>query len=178
MDQEIQSLLAVAQGDRAAFASLYDRYSAALYGVVLKMVREVAVAEEVLQDSFVKIWRGAANYDPDKGRPFTWMVNVARNTAIDRMRTKAFQQDAQIQRVDKHVYRIGERDTERHVDGIGMDRVLGALKEDSRSLIEMAYYQGFSQQEIADRTGLPLGTVKSRMRSALMHLREVLQPEQ
>lgn len=165
---------AVRRGDREAFATLYDRYSAALYGVILKVVKEEARAEEVLQDAFVKIWRNIASYDPAKGRPFTWMLNIARNTAIDLVRTADYRQGASVQGLDKHVYRTGSDELREGIGHIGVDRVLQGMPGEQREMIDMAYYQGYTQQEIAERTGLPLGTVKSRTRSALTYLRTAL----
>ncbi len=100
-------LTAVQQGDQDAFGRLYDQYSAAIHGVVLRIVGSGEQAEEVLQDTFVKIWRSARSYDPSKGRAFTWMVNIARNTAIDLVRTKQYQNNEAIRTLDKHVYRLG-----------------------------------------------------------------------
>ncbi len=169
---------AVRRGDQEAFAQIYDRYSAALYGIVLKVVKEETRAEEVLQDAFVKIWKSIHTYDPSKGRPFTWMLNIARNTAIDMVRTAEFRMSGSIQGLDKHVYRSGSDDTRQGLDHIGVDRVLEKMPVEHRELIDMAYYQGYTQQEISDRIGLPLGTVKSRTRAALSYLRTALKDHQ
>lgn len=165
---------AVRRGEKDAFAQLYDRYSAALHGVIVKVVREEVRAEEVLQDSFVKIWRSAASYDPAKGRVFTWMLNIARNTALDVVRSAEYRNTAKVQPIDKHVYRTGSDDLRDKLDHHGMDKILDTLPTEQKEVIEMAYYQGWSQQEIADRTGSPLGTVKSRTRAAFCNLREKL----
>ncbi|MGV9014047.1 MAG: RNA polymerase sigma factor [Flavobacteriales bacterium] len=164
----------VCQGDKAAFAELYERYSAALFGVVLKVVQENDRAEEVLQDTFVKIWRSSASYDPSKGRLFTWMLNIARNTALDVVRSADYRNSAKVQPIGSHVYRTGGDDLRDQMDHIGVDKILGTLPPEQREVIDMAYYQGWTQQEISDRTGTPLGTVKSRTRAAFNHLRESL----
>jgi RNA polymerase sigma factor (sigma-70 family) len=169
---------AVGRGDQEAFAQLYDRYSAALYGVILKVVKEEARAEEVLQDAFLKIWKNIGSYDPAKGRPFTWMLNIARNAAIDVVRTAEYRASASVQGLDKHVYRAGSDEARQELEHIGMDRVLEGMPIEHRELIDMAYYQGYTQQEIAERTGLPLGTVKSRTRAALSFLRTALKEHQ
>lgn len=169
-------LASIAQGDEKALARLYDDYSAALFGVIQRITGDREKAEEVLQDAFVRIWRSASTYDAERGRAFTWMLNIARNAAIDVVRTKGHQMKEKIRDLDKHVYRLDSGDAPQG-DHIGMDRVLAGLTEENRQMIDMAYYQGYSQQEIADRTGLPLGTVKSRTRSALTQLREMLQHE-
>jgi RNA polymerase sigma factor (sigma-70 family) len=165
---------AVARGDQEAFGRLYDSYSGALYGVILKVVKEEARAEEVLQDTFVKIWKNIRSYDASKGRPFTWMLNIARNAAIDVVRTMEYRTNASVQTLDKHVYRAGSDEMRQGLEHIGVDRVLERMPTELRELIDMAYYQGYTQQEIAERTGLPLGTVKSRTRAALLSLRTAL----
>ena len=165
---------AIRKGDRAALGNLYDAYGAALNGVILRMVQNEELAQEVLQDTFVKIWRNAAAYDPAKGRPFTWMLNIARNTAIDLLRTAAVKNASSIRSLDRTVYGIGHDNLRDDLDVADVRDVVGRLKPEHRELIEMAYYKGYSQQEIADDTGLPLGTVKSRTRAALMELRTQL----
>ena len=174
IDSGLALLEAVQRGDQGALAKLYDQYSAALFGTIMKIVGEKDRAEEVLQDSFVKIWRSASTYDPSKGRTFTWMLNIARNTAIDLVRTAQFRSAEKIKPIDKHVFRLGSDDERKQLDNLGMDTVLGRLKPEHRELIDLAYYQGYSQQEIAEKTGLPLGTVKSRTRTALQQLKEAL----
>lgn len=176
--QEHQLFAAVGRGDQDAFAQLYDRYSAALFGVILKVVKEEARAEEVLQDAFVKIWKNIHSYDSAKGRPFTWMLNIARNTAIDVVRTAEYRTSASVQGLDKHVYLAGSDEARQGLEHIGVDRVLQGMPAEHRELIDMAYYQGYTQQEIAERTGLALGTVKSRTRAALSYLRTALKEHQ
>jgi len=170
----LELLRSVAAGDRQAFAELYDAFSAALYGVVLRTVEKEEVAQEVLQDTFVKVWRHAEGYDPAKGRPFTWLVNIARNTAIDALRSAGVRKAEAIRPIDKHVYRLGADTLNSDLAANDVRAVVGRLRDEHRELIEMAYFQGYSQQDIADRTGLPLGTVKSRTRAALLDLRDQL----
>jgi len=167
-------IAAVQQGDQQALATLYDAYGAALHGIILRVVQNTDLAQEVLQDTFVKIWRNAAAYDPSKGRPFTWMMNIARNTAIDMVRSAAVRHSTSIRSLDDHVYGVGHDDVREKLDDAGVRDVVVHLKPEHRELIDMAYYQGYSQQEIADNTGLPLGTVKSRTRAALLELRSLL----
>ncbi len=173
-DSGLELLSSVQRGDKAAFARLYDLYSAALYGVITRILGEGDQAEEVLQDCYMKIWRSANKYDPVKGRVFTWMLNIARNSAIDVVRSADHRDSGLTQGLDKSVYRMGtDEDSKRH-DHMGMNEVIGKLKPEHHEMIDMAYYQGWSQQEIAERTGLPLGTVKSRTRAALQVLKEAL----
>ncbi|MFN3874687.1 MAG: sigma-70 family RNA polymerase sigma factor [Flavobacteriales bacterium] len=167
-------LKAIASGDEQALAELYDAYAAAINGVVLRMLGDAALAEEALQDTFLRVWRGAADYDPSKGRPFTWMVNIARNRAIDMLRSSEVRKAQAIQGLDRAVYRLGSGDGHADVESADLKGSLGRLRPEHRQLIDMAYYQGYSQQEIAHATGIPLGTVKSRTRAALAELRELL----
>lgn len=167
-------LEAVGRSDKDAFAKLYDQYSAALFGVILKVVSEQVRAEEVLQDTFLKIWRAAPSYDPSKGRVFTWMLNIARNTAIDVVRSAEYRTSSKIRPLEDHVHLSDGEDLRKQVDHIGMDKVMNGLPPEQREVIDMAYYQGWTQQEIAERTNTPLGTVKSRTRAALSHLREAM----
>ena len=164
----------VCRSDQSAIASLYDQYSTALFGVIIRIVRDEARSEEALQDTFVKIWRNAASYDASKGRVFTWMLNIARNTALDVVRSADFRNSAKVRPIESHVYRTGSNDLGDKMDQIGVDKILQTLPPEQREVIDMAYYQGWTQQEIADRTGTPLGTVKSRTRAAFCQLREAL----
>lgn len=172
--EPIQLLQRVASGDESALTALYDAFSPAIYGVVLRMVEKEEQAQEVLQDTFVKIWRNARSYDSGKGRPFTWMVNIARNAAIDLLRSADVKRSEMIRPIEDHVYRIGCDDLNMDLEGADVRNVLTKLRPEHRDLIVQAYYQGYSQQEIADRTGSPLGTVKSRTRAALQELRTLL----
>lgn len=165
----------VQQRDSAAFSKLYDNYSAAIYGVVLKVLRgNEEAAQEVLQDAFVKIWSRAASYDVAKGRPFTWMVNIARNAAIDKLRSKEMRTSVMNRSIDDHVYHLAAEKGPEQLDNKDIRTVVDGLKPEHQQLIDMAYYQGYSQQEIAEHTGVPLGTVKSRTRAALIELRGLL----
>jgi RNA polymerase sigma factor (sigma-70 family) len=172
--QDAPLIAAVQRGDQQALAALYDAYSGALYGIILKVVEKEELAQEVLQDTFVKIWRSAGGYDASKGRPFTWMLNIARNTAIDMVRSAAVRHGASIRSLDKDVYRTGHDEVREQLGNADVRDVVAKLKPEHRELVDLAYYQGFSQQEIADRTALPLGTVKSRTRAALLELRTLL----
>ncbi len=168
-------LMRVQQRDQTALSTLYDDFGGALYGVVLRIVNGVEeVAQEVLQDVFVKIWNSSSSYDVSKGRPFTWMMNIARNTAIDRMRSSDMKKASAIRSIDDHVFHLATETTHDQLDSADVRKVVTGLKPEHRELIDMAYYLGYSQQEIADNTGLPLGTVKSRTRAALSELRGLL----
>lgn len=159
-------------GDENAFAALYDGYSAMLYGVITRIVNDQEDAANLLQDCFIKIWRSVGSYDPSKGRFATWLINVARNTAIDFTRSKYFSQKRKNQNLD---YLVGSEATHSAtqfaVETLGLRQLVGKLTPVCREVIEWMYFDGYTQQEIAENFGIPLGTVKSRTRLALKELR-------
>jgi len=154
---------------------LYDHYSGALYGVIVRVVRDEDIAQEVLQDAFLKIWNKIDSYDPLKGKLFTWMVNVTRNLAIDRTRSSEMQKSRKTDDIDRLVIRISNQQrTEMEVDAIGLTEMLGKLPEEQRFVIEHLYLKGFTQSELAEEYNIPLGTVKTRTRLGLIELRAIL----
>lgn len=156
-------------------AYLYDQYGAALNGVVLRIVEDEEVTQEVVQDIFLKIWEKIDRYDAKKGRLFTWMLNLSRNAAIDKIRSKEIKKVAKTDTVEDNVYTIEQRNNvEMSIDGIGVRDVLAGLVEDQRFVIKKIYFEGYTHMEIADEFDIPLGTVKSRLRSALKHLKKKL----
>lgn len=157
--------------DKNAFGILYDNYSSSLYGIVLKIVQTTEVAEDVLQEAFVKIWKNISSYDKSKGRLFTWMLNIARNTAIDKLRAKG--EKYEIRDIDDSVYQFDKKsNTTMKVEHIGVKQSVQNLKPEHRILIDMAYYGGYTQEEISKELNIPLGTVKTRMRNAIIELRK------
>ena len=161
--------------DQRGFALLYDNYSAALYGIILKIVRTEEVAADVMQDAFVKIWRNIDSYHSGKGTLFTWILNVARNTAIDKIRSQDFQQTSQNQSLDHFVGIVEqENPVDLQVDAIGLRRVVAGLRPEHRTLIELIYFQGYTQAEVSEELNIPLGTVKTRIKTALTQLRSLI----
>ena len=159
-------------GDETAFAELYDRYSALLFGVITRIVSDREDAANLLQDCFVKIWRNIETYDPTKSRLATWLINVARNTAIDFTRSKYFSQKRKNQNLDYFVDAETARSaTQPLVETLGLRQLVNKLTPVCREVIEWMYFDGYTQQEIANNFGIPLGTVKSRTRLALKELR-------
>lgn len=159
------------QQDRTVIGDLYDAYGAALYGVALRVVQSPELAQQVLQDTFVKVWRNSASYDASKGRLFTWLLNIARNTAIDATRTAHFQHRQKTESLDGLVHIPGGDSL--NPDHLGLKEVVARLDEKYRSLIELVYFQGFTQEEAAKETGIPLGTIKTRLRFAIGELRKL-----
>jgi RNA polymerase sigma-70 factor (ECF subfamily) len=161
--------------DKQSFGYLYDNYSGALYSIVLQIVPDKELANDVLQEVFITLWRKIENYDPSKGRLFTWMLNVARNLAIDMLRSKAYQNSQKNQQLpDTEYYDKAGAVTQLSVDHIGLRKLVGKLKTEHRVLIDLAYFKGYTHEEIAAMESLPLGTVKTRIRSALTQLRAYL----
>ena len=159
-----------------AFAYLYDNYGAALNGVIYKMVEDKELAEDILQEAFVKIWNNFSSYNADKGRLFTWMLNITRNLTIDTLRSKGYKKQSKISSDENSVSNYADnKAVNEKFDALGLRKQLSNLKPEQRSIIDMAYFSGYTQEEISKEMGIPLGTVKTRMRSAILELRKMLQ---
>ncbi len=163
------------QRGQHVFSYLYDNYSGALHSIILNIVNEEELANDVLQEVFVKIWKQVESYDAGKGRLFTWMLNIARNAAIDTVRSKSYQNSRQNRELTEEAYAAGGT-SETKSDQIGLRRIVHNLKEEYKVLVELSYFQGYTQDEIAKMLGIPLGTVKTRLRTALIQLREIIKP--
>lgn len=172
---EADLVLLIQQRQPSAFSYLYEHYSGALYTVITNIIPNEAQAADTLQEVFVKIWKQSASYDASKGRLFTWMLNIARNASIDVLRSKQWHNQQQNQSYDSLVHE-GQHTAEMHTDKIGLRKVVHQLKQEYKVLIELAYFEGFTQDEIAKAQGIPLGTVKTRMRAALQQLRSFIKP--
>ncbi|MGB1032491.1 MAG: RNA polymerase sigma factor [Flavobacteriales bacterium] len=159
-------------GNQRAFEQLYDLYSEAIYGVVCKIVRSDEIGQDVLQESFVKIWKKAPTYNQKKGSPFTWMLNIARNSAIDKLRQMKRAGKVEIQMPSSNVGSF-EGSSHTNVDTIGLKKFVDQLKPELRLMVEYIYFNGYTQQEVADELKIPLGTVKTRSRTAVAELRKV-----
>ena len=158
-----------------AFTYLYENYSNALYGIINQIVLDKESANDVLQEVFINIWRKIETYDISKGRLFTWMLNIARNASIDKIRSKSYQNDLKNQSLPEDVSALGNRSVESQAGDTGLKKVLGKLKEEHRTLIELSYFQGFTHEEISKGLNIPLGTVKTRIRSGLLQLRSMIE---
>jgi RNA polymerase sigma factor (sigma-70 family) len=173
-EQELVFLLK--DRDNQAFSYLYDNYSGALHSIILQIIQENELACDVLQEVFINIWRKIESYDPVKGRLFTWMLNIARNASIDTLRSKNYQNAKKNQELTDNVdIKTGAQATQLNVDNIGLRKILEKLKPEQRILIELAYFKGYTHEEIAEIEGIPLGTVKTRIRNSLLLLRAYLQ---
>jgi len=164
--------------DEKAFSILYDNYSDALYGIISRVVADEEIAQDVMQDAFVKIWKNIDAYDPSKGRLFTWIVRVARNTAIDEVRSLAFRSRSQNQSLDDAVNKNypGKTGSNKE-DHIGLKNTVSGLKAEYQAIINLLYFRGFTQEEAAKELNIPLGTLKTRTRAAISQLREIFNIE-
>ncbi len=173
-EQEIIYLLE--QGNDACLDLIYKHYSNALYGVLCKILPSTEQAEDALQATMVKVWKNKASYSSSKGRLFTWLVNIARNTALDELRSKNQKKSNNNLPLDKvQGYVEQTLVTNSNVNNIGLQKVLQSLPLDQQRLVQLMYFQGYTQQEIADEIPMPLGTVKTKLRNALLQLRKVVQ---
>ncbi len=166
-------LAAIRGGDEAAMAALYDRYSSIIYSVALRVLGETGAAEDVLQEVFLQLWRNPALFDSSRGQLAPWLAVIARNRAIDALRKRRPETDIADVVVCVEPDMAGEADRAQ-----AMEKVRGALgnmPSAQRSALEMAYFQGLSHSEIASKTGEPLGTIKTRIRSGLLTLRKVFE---
>ena len=176
---EEELIVLLKEKNESGFHYLYDHYSGALYGVILRIVQSKEYTEEIIQDVFVKIWNSIHQYDASKGRFYTWMINIARNTAIDYLKSKGFQNELKNQSLPDFVYNSAELSTTNNSsDFIGFNKVIEGLEVDKQELIDLAYYQGYTQHEISEKLKIPLGTVKTKMRNALMKLKDLLKDYQ
>jgi RNA polymerase sigma-70 factor (ECF subfamily) len=166
-------ILLLRNNSREGFEYLYDHYSPALYGIILKIVKDEDRATDVLQDAFLKIWKNITGYNVEKGTLFTWILNIARNTAIDKLRVEV--------KTDK-VLNL-ENITETELSNVAIFNpspslmdvrdIVETLLPERKILIDMVYFQGYTQEEASQKLNLPLGTVKSRVRKALQELRDI-----
>lgn len=173
-EEELIQLLKTS--DQSAFEYLYDNYAGALNGVIFKIINDQHLAEDILQEAFIKIWDNFSSYDSSKGRLFTWMLNITRNLTIDTVRSKSYKKQAKIQSSEIAVsYTSNNINENDKFDALGIRKQTMLLKEDQKRVIDLAYFEGFTQEEISKKLGIPLGTVKTRMRTAISVLKNLLQ---
>jgi len=167
----------VANQDRDAFSQLYDRFSTLVFTLVMRMLRVRSDAEDLLQEVFVQVWRQAQSYSAERGSPEAWIINIARSRAIDKIRSirrmeKSFvltDDPARAESSDNVESSVAESEAR-----MAMNSALANLPETQRRVLELAYFDGLTQTEIANRLAEPLGTVKTRMRTGIQRLRDML----
>ncbi len=159
--------------EKIAVESLYDMYSASLYGVISRIVIDTPTSEDVLQETFVKIWNSFSNYSTEKGRLFTWMVNIARNLAIDKIRSKDYKNQSKNHELENNVTFIDEQqNTVYKPELMGIKNLVETLKPEQKSILDLVYFKGYTHVEAAEELGIPLGTIKTRLRMAIQELRK------
>jgi RNA polymerase sigma-70 factor (ECF subfamily) len=173
---DVELLQAIARRDELALGLLFDRYRLILFGLLVRILNSRPEAEDILQEVFLQVWRRAADFDEQRGRPFTWLVTLARSRAIDRLRMLASRE-----RLAASAARdVSDEASDAVLDAFRSEQreivagALAELPEEQRRALMLAYFEGLTQSEIATRLGTPLGTVKTRMRSGMFKLRELL----
>jgi RNA polymerase sigma factor (sigma-70 family) len=170
-EESLVSLLK--EQDKPAFEYLYQHYSPALLGILMKSVANEDTANDLLQDVFVKIWKNIGSYQAEKGRLYTWMLNIARNTGIDYLRSKQSKRENKNQTIEDVVYHVdSENQVSQKEDTIGIRSLVGTLSEEQQLVLEYVYFKGYTQDDASKALNLPLGTIKTRIRSAMMELRK------
>ena len=170
-------LRASARGDERAFAELYDATSRRLYGLVVRVVRDPAQAEEVAQEAFLEIWRTSARFDPARGSAMSWMMTIAHRKAVDRVRSAeaASRRDQTYEAAtQERAYDITAEEVERSLESQRVRNALESLTETQRGAVQLAYFGGYTHNEVAALLGIPLGTAKTRIRDGLIRLRDTL----
>ncbi|MDT0686234.1 RNA polymerase sigma factor [Autumnicola psychrophila] len=160
------------QGNEKAFERIYQLYATSMYGIIFSIIRDEKISEEILQDVFLKIWDNAASYDSDQGRFFTWILNIARNASIDKLRSKEFKN----KRSDLKDYDFTEiletsNNASGKIDAIGLQKYIDLLGPVCKKIIDLLFFKGFTQKESAEELQIPLGTVKTKNRVCIDKLR-------
>ena len=156
-----------------AFQYLYNNYKAALFTVVHQIITDKAIAQDVLQEAFITAWKNIDKYDASKGRLFTWLFNVTRNCAINTTRSKAYKTEQKNDSFDNYVTYVDENDNQTvNINQIGLRKQVHLLRDEYKNVVELSYFNGFTHEEIAKILNIPVGTVKTRLRNALIELRK------
>lgn len=171
---EPELIQAIRTRENKGAEALYDMYSAALYGVIYRIVQHEEIAEDLLQEVFVKIWNSIPSYDDSKGRLFTWMVNIARNLSIDKTRSKDFRNHSKTEDIENIVLTVDKGyTTSINPETLGLKELVEKLNPDQKIILDLVYFRGFTHVEAAEELNIPLGTVKTRLRNAIITLRKV-----
>jgi len=172
IEKEIVSLLE--RGDKKAMNLLYENYADALYGVIKKIISDDDTAQDVLQESFIKIWRYSKKYDASKAKLFTWLYRISYNTAIDKVRSLKNKSDKEIQIETSSVYKITSN--ELNQDVLDIKKHLNSLDEKYQIVLHALFFEGMTQQEASEELDIPLGTIKSRLKIGLRELKKIYNP--
>lgn len=173
IEREIVSLLKYA--DKKAITLLYENYADALYGVIKKVIQDDDVAQDVLQETFIKIWRYSKKYDSTKAKLFTWLYRIAYNTAIDKTRSLKNKTEKEIQIENSNVYKLTAKAL--NLDVLDLKKHLNTLDEKYQIVLKALFFEGMTQQEASDELDIPLGTIKSRLKIGLRELKKIYNPK-
>lgn len=167
-------ILGLRQSDAKAIDQLYKMYAPALFGIIKRIVKFDEIAEDVLQDTFVKIWKSIRLYDSSKGRLFTWMANLAKNLAIDQIRSKSANNTSKTDDLFNTATEIIDHKAHFHLntDAIGIKNLLTSLKSDQKLIIDLIYFQGYTHVQAAEILRIPLGSIKTKLRLSILSLRK------
>jgi RNA polymerase sigma-70 factor (ECF subfamily) len=161
--------------EERAFTLLYDMYSKSLFSIITNLINDREEAEDVLQEVFVKIWKNIETYNQSKGRLYTWMLNITRNAAIDKLRSKGFNNSRKNLSSDDFVHLLDDSNKlKNRIDSIGLREFVNKLKPKCIQLIDLLFFKGFTQQEASEELKMPLGTVKTQNRNCINDLRNFL----
>ncbi len=159
--------------DNNAYEHLYMHYRASLYSVATQFINDEETVNDIMQEVFVAVWKNIDKYDAQKGRLFTWLHTLTRNTSINKTRSKNFKSQQKNEDIEDAVYSIDLKDSsQQNINLIGLRKQVHLLREDYKNVLELSYYNGFTQEEIAQSLQIPIGTVKTRLRNALIELRK------
>ena len=173
IEQEIIYLLQ--KEDKKATSLLYENYADARYGVILKVITDQDTAQDVLQETFVKVWKNAQSYDASKAKLFTWLYRIAYNAAIDKVRSESKKTKKEVQIESSNVYRLTSEGLNQDV--MDIKQHLKKLDEKYQIVINALFFEGMTQQEASDELNIPLGTIKSRLKIGLRELKKIYDPE-
>ena len=163
------------QKDEKAFKTLYDMYSDSMHGVVYNIVRNQDIAQEITQDVFIKAWNNASSYSAEKGRFFTWLINIARNAAIDKTRSKSFKNSNKNLDATFFVDIIETNENlDEQTNALGVKKFVSKLAKKCKEVIELLYFKGYTQKEASETLDMPIGTIKTRNRNCINELRTML----
>ena len=168
-------VLLAARSEESALAELYDRYGRTAYGLALRVLRDQALAEDAVQDAFLGVWRTASKFVPERGRASTWILTLVHRRAVDAVRREQRRRSESLDHATEPSVEGVEEDAWLRLQRERVQSALRRLPDAQRETLELAYYGGFSQSELAERLGQPLGTIKSRMFSGLSRMRELLE---
>jgi RNA polymerase sigma factor (sigma-70 family) len=175
VDRSDEALLAqVARGDEAALGEVYDRFGRVAYGLALRILRDERLAEDAVQEAFLAVWRQAASFRPDRASARTWVLTLVHRRAVDLVRREERRRAETLEPETEPAGSSAAEDAELRSRRLAVQRALAQLPDDQRRPIELAYYGGLTQSELAEQLGLPLGTIKSRMFAGLERLGELL----